>query len=52
MVIVVFLVIYKAKNLKFFKEIFLVPNISFNAVFKMFFFILNSTNTDFAKIKF
>ena len=49
MVVAAFSINYYNKKGKFFKEIFLVANISQNMIFGIFFFILNSINIDFQK---
>ena len=51
MVVMIFSVIEQANKIKFFKETFLVVNISLNVVFEMPFFILNGTNINFSKRK-
>ena len=48
MVVAAFLVVNKANQVKFFKEIFFVANISPEIVFEMFFFTLSSANVDFS----
>lgn len=50
-VIAALLVINKVNQIKFFKKIFLVINISLKVVFKMLFFILISANINFLKQK-
>ena len=47
MVVTVFLITNKTNRVKFFKETFLVANISPKIVFKMFFFTLSDTDIDF-----
>ena len=47
MVVVAFLVTDKANHVIFFKETFLMANVSPKVVFGMFFLILNDANIDF-----
>ena len=47
MVLAAFLVTHKANQVKFFKETFLIANISLEVVIEIFFLILNSANIDF-----
>ena len=47
MLIAAFLIRDKANQIKFFKEIFLVANVSPEVVLGIFIFILNSANIDF-----
>ena len=50
-VVAVFLMTDQVKKVRFFKETFLVANISPNVVFGMPFFILSDANIDFSKRK-
>ena len=47
MVVAAFLMMDKANRVKFFKEIFMVANVSLEVAFKMPFFILSGANVDF-----
>ena len=47
MVVIAFLMINKANQVRFFEEIFLEANICPKIVFRMIFFTLSSTNVDF-----
>lgn len=47
MVIAVFLISDKGNQVRFFKEIFLVANVSLNVIFGLLFLILNDTNIHF-----
>ena len=49
MVVAAFLVTDQADRVKFFKEIFLVANVSPDVVFEMPFLILNSADVNFPK---
>ena len=51
MVITAFLVNDQVEKIRFFKETFLVVNISPNVIFGMLFFTLNNANVDFSKKK-
>ena len=46
-IVVAFSLINKANQVKFFKETFLVANISLEVVFRMFFYTLSGTDVDF-----
>ena len=46
-VVVAFLIIDKANQVRFIKETFLIANVSPKVVLKMFFFTLNSADIDF-----
>ena len=47
-VVIAFLVLDKANQVRFFEETFLVANVSLEVVFGMLFFILNGANVDFS----
>lgn len=46
-VVIAFSVTDKVNSIKFFKQIFLIDNVSLEIVFEMLFFILNNANIDF-----
>ena len=48
MVVVVFSVVDKANQVRFFKETFLFANVSPSVVFEMLFFVISSANVDFS----